>query len=316
MKKTLCTFLAILLTLALGLNVFALSPTQKQLDDLKNYSILTGDSEGNLHLEDNITRAEAAKMICTLMSVKPDENTRCSFPDVAPGHWAEGWIEAAKSLGIVNGDENGNFNPFAPVTNEEYIKMLVVALGYFPLAEARGGFPVGYTIVASTYAITEGMQFEVNTPAKRSDVAIMTCRALDTPLMYQTGFGSQNEYQIMDGKNGNELITLRMQLDPEYVYETEKPNDQTDTEPDFSESVYSYEDVVITNLTKKDNEYRFNDKNRDNKRTYVMNSSVYVHISKKTLPLSEISDEMTARILCTNEDENGNVMVLGIELFE
>ena len=36
--------------------------------DLQNLGIMTGDQNGNLHLEDNITRAETAKLICAGMT--------------------------------------------------------------------------------------------------------------------------------------------------------------------------------------------------------------------------------------------------------
>ena len=41
----------------------------------------------------------------------------------------------------------------------------------------------------------------------------MTAYALDVPLMMQTGFGAQIEYNIMDGSNGTKLFTLRTLLD-------------------------------------------------------------------------------------------------------
>lgn len=314
MKKILCTVLTVLLTLCFSLNIFAISPTPQQLDDLNKYSIFTGDADGNLRLEENITRAEAAKMICSLLLIIPEKDLKCSFPDVASGHWAEGWIETAKLLGIVSGDENGNFRPFDPVTNEEYIKMLIVALGYNPMAEARGGFPAGYTVIANNNGITKDMQFEVGNSAKRGDVAIMTHRALDVPVMVQTRFGSNVEYSVLDGKNGQEKRTLRLELDPDYKYPDEEKQEPANT-ADFEKSAYTYEDVTISNLSVKNKEYRFNDKNKSNKRTYVITSSAYVHLSKNTLALSEIENGMQARLLCTEEDDNGIVKVLGVELF-
>ncbi len=313
MKKIITVLLVVLISAGMSLCGFATAIGETELEELKSYGIFGGDADGNLRLEDNINRAEAIKMICTLLCMAPQEGTKCSFPDVAPGHWAEGWIELGKMMGIVSGDENGYFRPYDSVTNEEYIKMLIVALGYEPLAEQRGGFPAGYIAVANSNGITEGMQFMVNVSAGRGDVALMTYRALDIPIMAQTGFGSQVEYKILNGENGSEKRTLRLELDPDYEYQSSDENDlQMDS---FSESIYSYEDVEIENLTKKGGTYSFGDKKKGDSPVYVVDSSTYVYINKRTVPLEAIKNGMFAKLLCAPEEE-GTVRVLGIEIFE
>ena len=313
MKKLFTIVLTLSLCVVMGFSCLASTITAEELEELKTYEIFTGDSEGNLRLEDDINRAEAVKMICTLLCLKPDPTSKCSFPDVAPGHWAEGWIELGKMMGIVSGDDNGNFRPYDPVTNEEYIKMLVVSLGYQPLAEQRGGFPAGYIAVANSSGLTKDMQFMVNVSAKRGDVALMTYRALDVPVMAQTGFGSQVEYQIMNGENGTDKRTLRLELQPDYKYEEEVEKEADGA--GFVESIYSYEDVEITGLSKKDGTYTFKDKKKADSPAYTVDSSTYVYVNKSTVPLESIKDGMFAKLLCAPEDA-GKVRVLGIEIFE
>lgn len=46
------------------------------------------------------------------------------FKDVPVTHWAYKDIERLKNLGIINGDENGNFNPDKPATRAEIAAML------------------------------------------------------------------------------------------------------------------------------------------------------------------------------------------------
>ncbi|MBE7050907.1 MAG: S-layer homology domain-containing protein [Ruminococcaceae bacterium] len=314
MKKLFAIILTLSLCVVMGFPCMASTITAEELEELKTYEIFTGDSEGNLRLEDDINRAEAVKMICTLLCLKPDPTSKCSFPDVAPGHWAEGWIELGKIAGIVSGDDEGNFRPYDSVTNEEYIKMLVTSLGYQPLAEQRGGFPAGYIAVANSNGLTKDMQFMVNVSAKRGDVALMTYRALDIPLMAQTGFGSQVEYQIMNGENGTDKRTLRLELHPDYVY-SEKENKSEFDGIDFLESIYSYEDVEVTGLSQKDGTYTFKDEKKAESPVYTVDSSTYVYINKRTVPLVALKDGMYAKLLCAPEDD-GTVRVLGIEIFE
>lgn len=221
MKKILCIILVVAAMCSICMASFAAEPTTEQLADLKKYAIMQGDPDGNLRLGDTLTRAEAVKIICTMAGYdKFAENSNVvtlepeqPFPDIAPGHWATEYIRLAKAAGIVEGDEKGNFNPEADVTNEEFVKMVVVILGYDAIAVQRGGYPIGYNVVANTYGVTEGLQFEVNTAAVRGDIAIIAANALDIPLMKQSGFGSQIEFVIMNGENGVNKETLRINLE-------------------------------------------------------------------------------------------------------
>ncbi len=216
MKKFISVFLIVILVISSM--VFAEGiPSEKQLEDLKSLGIMVGDEDGNMRLEDNITRAEAAKMICVIMGVNKDDFLSAvavsAFPDVTDSHWAKFYINTIKDLGIIEGDENGNFNPEADITNEEIIKMLTNSMGYAPMAEQTGGYPAGYLRTAQKLGLTEGLMLKVDVPAIRGDVAAMFSKALDIPIMAQSSWSpSGAEYIIMDG-NSAELMTLRTQLE-------------------------------------------------------------------------------------------------------
>ena len=211
--KKLISFI-LLVAIVTSVSVYA-EPTQGQLDDLKALKIMVGDEDGNMRLEDTITRAEATKMICTIYGLDLDtfaNNVEPSkFPDVPDSHWAKNYINAMKDCGIVQGDEKGNFNPEADITNEEIIKMLVTVMGYGPMAEQTGGYPMGYTRTAQKIGLTEGLKLNVETAAIRSDVAQMFAVALDIPIMFQTGWSADGStsYQIHDGSAGTKRETIR-----------------------------------------------------------------------------------------------------------
>jgi len=317
MKKILC----MILTIALVCSAAALAsePTQNQLDDLKRYGIMEGDPDGALRLEDGIKRSEAVKIICTMLCHKPQEYAVSSFPDIAPGHWATPWIDAAHALGLVEGDDNGLFRPNDPVTNEEFIKMLVVSLGYEPMADAKGGFPAGYVAAAARCGITDGFQLAVNAPAKRGDIAVMTARALDVPVMVQTGFGAQVEYRVLDGKDGYDYRTLRHELDPESKNEAPLSEENiTDSSgvPHFNGDKYQGRLVEITNFTGiGKGVYEFNDKKLGDDITFKVNKDTYVYINENTIPLSAAKDGCFAQIWYENSDK-AVIDVLKIELME
>ena len=206
MKKFISLALVVVVLIS-SVSVFAALPDETGLETLKKYGIMVGDPDGDLRLEDTITRAEAVKMVIAAQNYVQDASDnalfveKSEFPDVWETHWAKPYINMAKTMGIVEGDENGNFNPENEVTNEEIVKMLVETLGYGPMADTTGGFPGGYINTASRIGLTEGLVLELGTPAIRSDVAKLFINVLDIPLMVQSSWSTDGsvEYTIYDG---------------------------------------------------------------------------------------------------------------------
>ena len=209
-RKVLALFLVVLFSVSSVCAQNSLVITNEQAAELKNLGIMVGDPDGNMRFGDSITRSEAAKIICVAAKLNTENiGENDSFPDVNKTDWEYKYVCALKRDGIICGDENGNFNPNAQITNEEIIKMAVNILGYSPLAEQRGGFPAGYTAVASIYGLTKGMTLEVNTAATRLNVAAIIYRALDIPMMAEVKKIDACEYKILNGKNGITKRTLR-----------------------------------------------------------------------------------------------------------
>ena len=75
------------------------------------------------------------------------------FPDVEESASYVGAVETLTALGIVEGDDNGLFNPDNTVTRAEFAKMVVEALGegdaaasstYTSFADSQGHWAAGY----------------------------------------------------------------------------------------------------------------------------------------------------------------------------
>ncbi len=188
---------------------------EQSVNELKGYGILKGDPDGNMRLEDNITRAEAIVLIiranAELNEIAQNEVFDVKFTDIE-NHWAANEISFAMQNGLVDGTSETTFEPEREVTNAEFIKMLVTLLGYKPMAE-RMGYPQGYVMVASQNGLTNGINLNLDAEAVRGDVVKMIANSLDVPMMVQRGFGAYEEYTVMDGKNGVKLSTLRTILE-------------------------------------------------------------------------------------------------------
>ena len=300
MKKILT--LLMFLTFAVSVTSFGADVPGGITDELKNYEIMVGDPDGNMRYDDFLTRSEAVKIICTLMMAEPGSYEGVVFPDVLDSHWAKGYIGLAASMGIVEGDDKGNFNPYANVTNEEFLKMLVSALGYTPMAEVRGGFPAGFITIASQTGITENMVLEVNAPATRGDVANFVYRSLDVPFMEQTSFGDSIEYSVLDGNNGKDHKTFRIRLEN---FEPVIYGEAAESVPDFSGEEYVGILIKIADLAGSDGNYSYRNASQgDASPLYVINNDTYIYMTDNTVSLSEIKSGMYVQCWCYADDKD------------
>jgi len=85
--------------------------------------IVNGRTENSYAPEAFVTRAEFVKMVMVAMG-DTDVQTSTKFKDVATDAWYAPYVAAAAELGIVTGDENGNFNPEAQISREDMATIL------------------------------------------------------------------------------------------------------------------------------------------------------------------------------------------------
>ena len=233
------------------------------LDLLSALEIIKGDDLGNFNPDATITRAEMAAIVCRAKGLESAANGAKGatvFTDVAADHWASGYINLANQNNIINGYGDGKFGPEDTVTYEQVIKMLVCALGFEPMAAAKGGWATGYLVVANTYKITEGAAAD----ATRKNVATLVYNALSTPMMDQTTFGADAEYEILNGKNG-EYKTLLTDMDIYIATGTVQSFDKADASvvlrltqsSDDGEFIYSKVAADADEKTKAKNDVEF-----------------------------------------------------------
>ncbi|WP_018086493.1 N-acetylmuramoyl-L-alanine amidase [Desulfurispora thermophila] len=65
-----------------------------------------------------------ARGIGKVIGVKIIQEVLSMFKDVPANHWAAGSIERLAKLGIIKGDEQGNFRPDQPITRAEVVALL------------------------------------------------------------------------------------------------------------------------------------------------------------------------------------------------
>ncbi len=117
-----------------------------------------------------------------------------AFQDVPVAYWAYSAIETVTAKGIASGFPDGTFQPEAPVTRAQFVKMLVLSLD---LKAAAGSTPftdvspsvwyAPYVATALDAGIVEGVtpsRFDPEEPLTREEMAVLVARALH---LTQTG---------------------------------------------------------------------------------------------------------------------------------
>ena len=116
-------------------------------------------------------------------------DTEFGFTDLADFDWAKESVESLTEAGVISKSEDGKFNPEKAVTREEFVKMLVIALG-FEAEDAKADFTdvdanqwyAPYIAIAKVKGITNGRDdgsFGIGQQISRQDMATLAWRALE-----------------------------------------------------------------------------------------------------------------------------------------
>ncbi|MFZ5590481.1 MAG: S-layer homology domain-containing protein [Bacillota bacterium] len=198
-------FVLVLAVLALGLVTSAYAASfsdvigtkyEEPIKMLNNFGIASGYPDGTIKPDNSITRAEFAKIVVTEMKMADGVvkgNTK--FKDVDASHWASGYINVAVGQGILKGYPDGTFRPDANVTNAEAVTMLVRMLGYGP-AVNEADWPNSYLAKGAEVGVLDGVNVEAMAPAKRGDVFMMAANAFEADVLEQTGYGSEQKWEV------------------------------------------------------------------------------------------------------------------------
>lgn len=148
MKKRI---LSLLLTAAVLLGsapaAFAASEASDSVIEqvIRATGIMEGDADGNMNLDNTVTRAEYAKMLVaasTYQDKVSGASNSSPFKDVPYTHWAAGYIKTAVEQGWLSGYLDGSYKPNNTVTLEEAATGVLKLLGY-TTEDFSGFYPYG-----------------------------------------------------------------------------------------------------------------------------------------------------------------------------
>lgn len=133
-----------------------------------------------------VTRAQMSKMMVIALGeeskVTAAAKKKSTFTDLKENHWAYGYINVAKDLGIVVGQPDGSFAPDSTVTYAQATTMVIRALGYEDeVTKSSTDWPSNYINYAKKLNLYNSIgTFKNDNGATRGDVANLLWNMLRT----------------------------------------------------------------------------------------------------------------------------------------
>ncbi len=218
-RKLTAMLIAIVMVMGMMVPAFALGSdvVGTEFEDaaaqLRVLGIMEGDyGTGNFRPNDSIIRSEFAKIAVVALGLDDVAQTAkgmTSFADVVENHWASGYINVAAAQGIIIGDGDGNFRPDDAINYAEALTILVRLIGYKPVVENTGTWPINYLTRAAQLGITQDVPVFTNQDAVRGMVAKLMVNTLTVDVMTQIGHGANATYEVQAGKN---LLTENLNI--------------------------------------------------------------------------------------------------------
>jgi len=156
------------------------------VDVLSYLGILNGYGDGAFRTNQGITRAEAAKIIAMFKNGATDIDALYTaanpFAD-CKGSWAESYVAYCYKTGIIGGVGGNLYAPSAKVTGIQYLKMVLIVLGYNAKSEGLEGpsWAVNTLALAKRACLLDGLgdSFDVSANLLRGQAAQIMLNALN-----------------------------------------------------------------------------------------------------------------------------------------
>lgn len=160
------------------------SAPQPQLNTAEHMQYMNGYTDGTFRPDASITRAEASKLLASLL-VNKIENEDHLFTDVDVSAWYADAVRQMTGFGLVNGYTDGTFKPNAKITRAEFVAILSrlphTAIGtdksFADVPKTSWAYNAVQTALAQGW-ISAGTNFRPNAPITRAETVTILNRVL------------------------------------------------------------------------------------------------------------------------------------------
>ncbi|MBD7983777.1 S-layer homology domain-containing protein [Sporosarcina sp. Sa2YVA2] len=108
------------------IDVSSENPYFETINEMYNLGFISGYPDGTFKPAENISRKHVAVLLARVLPLEPVRQTK-EFKDVPKTNLHHDSIQKVQRSGIMDGDENGNFNPDASLTRVQMAKVIDLA---------------------------------------------------------------------------------------------------------------------------------------------------------------------------------------------
>ena len=206
---------------------------REAVDVLTAIGVLNGKG-ASYKPNDTLKRSEAAKIIAMFDNGDTDisslYNPANTFVDVAKDYWAISYIAYCAKQGIISGVGNNKYAPESKLTGIQFLKMVLVTLGYDAKEEGLVGtsWKVNVLKLARAAGLTDvlGKKYDYDKELTRDAAAQIMLNALNAKTVsYGQEFKTSGKKNILTAAGAIENAS--------YLYESWKLKKQTDKDDAF-----------------------------------------------------------------------------------
>lgn len=196
--------------------------TQSETAFLEKLGIFKAEPSGKPQENAEVTRAEFTDAVIRALGYTDDSLALYGdqiFWDVPGNHWAVRSVNAAYREGLTSGVGDNQFDPDSPIAYGQAVKLLVTALGWGPVAEAKGGYPGGYIRKANELGLLDGAASgDADAPLSRDTMALMIYHSLEAEYLEPSSVGEGTQTMT-----SSTLLRAKFQITKAYGVVTATP---------------------------------------------------------------------------------------------
>ena len=174
--------ISLFLTVAQVSAAMDLNLEKDNANSLVKLQLMKGDENGNLKLEDNVSRCEFTTLIIRMLGKEGDkdlDSIKNEFTDLSQKHWAYNNIKIASKYGLINGYDDKTFRPDNNVTFTEARAIIVRALGYE--AQLEGKWPENVINKSKQIGLDHNISLPQDKEITRGEASILIYNSLTVP---------------------------------------------------------------------------------------------------------------------------------------
>lgn len=161
---------------------------------LSELNIMVGDSDGDYHLDDAVSRQEFAKIAVASSAYKDSVAVGLAmspYTDVPGSSWAAPYISECSTAGYVKGYLDGTFHPGDMVSYEEAVTIMLRVLGY---SDSKFGvsYPYGQISCANSLELNKNVSANIGDDLSRRQVARLVYNSLNAKMGSTTSTSSSS----------------------------------------------------------------------------------------------------------------------------